>query len=572
VAIRALGAVTALLIGIVVGIGVVGAVLGIRKYREQPPPPPPVVHLAFAAPAGSELGAGDEPLDAAISPDQRQVVFVATSNGVARLWRRTLDSATAVVIPRTEGARLPAWKPTGTVVAFFVGSRLKQVSLADGAVRDLVDAPGALGATWLPDGSLLFATSNRAIHQLRNNAVSDATTLQAGDRGHVYPLAAGASGDFVYTAIRDDGRRVHRLHAGGQDRDLTETTANGQLVGDRLLFVRQGAVLAQRFDATTGTLAGRSALVATDVGSAGGRAFFAASPRVLLTASAASRARQLVWYDGDRRAGSVGEPGDYWQVRLSPDDRFAAVTYLDPLLRTLDVMLLALTDAAPREVLTTSLAADTDPVWSPDGTRVLFRSLQDAVPNVYARRAHARDAPDEPVLKSELDETPSDWRDSTLLFSAPMKATGLDVWQYDLEARELTGIATSSFNESDARFSPDGEWVSYVADDSGRPDIYAVPYPDGDRVRVSFGGGTRPRWTSDGRALLFMRDEQIMRSEVSGRKPVVFTPAVPLFDAKGVRDFDAAHHSSRIIVLAPVESHAEPTVGATIDWQSIVDR
>lgn len=559
-----------LLIGIAVGVALVGGVLAIRKYREQPPPPPPVVHLAFAAPAGSDLGAGDEPLDAAISPDERQVVFVATTNGVARLWRRALDSAKADVIPRTDGARLPAWKPTGNVVAFFVGTRLKQVSLGDGTVRDLADAPGALGATWLPDGSLLFATSNRPIHHLLNGSTTDVTILQTGDRGHVYPAATGSNGDFVYTAIRSDGRRMIRLHSAGQDRDLTETTANGQLVGTRVLFVREGALLAQRFDAKTGALTGGAAPLATDVGSAGGRAFFAASPRVLLTASAASRARQLVWYEGDRRVGAIGEPGDYWQVRLSPDDRYAAVTYLDPLLRTLDVMVITLTEAAPREVLTTSLAADTDPVWSPDGTRVAFRSLQNAQPNVYSHRAHDKGAADEPLIKSELDETPSDWQDSTILFSAPMKATGLDVWQYDVDARELTGIATSSFNESDARFSPDGNWVSYVADDSGRPDIYAVPYPDGDRVRVSFNGGTRPRWAGDGRALLFLRDEQIMRSEVSAGKPVTFLPAVPVVDAKGIRDFDAAHQSNRVIVLAPVESHAEPTIGAIVDWGSAI--
>jgi dipeptidyl aminopeptidase/acylaminoacyl peptidase len=259
-------------------------------------------------------------------------------------------------------------------------------------------------------------------------------------------------------------------------------------------------------------------------------------------------------------------------VRLSPDDRSAAVTFLDPLLRTLDVMLVALDGTPTREVLTTSLFADSDPVWSPDGTRVLFRSLQDAVPNLYSRQVHAPAASEEPVLKSELDETPSDWQDTTILFSAPMKATATDVWQYDLEDRELTGIATSSFNESDARFSPNGDWVAYVADDSGRPDIYALPYPDGDRVRVSFGGGTRPRWANDARSLLFLRDEQIMRSELSAKQPVTFAPATPLFDAKGARDFDVAHHSNRVLVLMPVESHAEPTAGAIIDWQSVDNR
>jgi Tol biopolymer transport system component len=558
----------ALLLGAVCGIALVGGAYFVIRLREKAPPPPPVVRLAFAAPAGAELGAGDEPLDAAISPDERQVVFVATSNGVARLWRRPLDAAQAQSIAGTDGARLPAWKLTGRALAFVVRDRIKQVSLPDGAVRDLVDAPGASGLGWLPDGSLLFATLNRPIHRLQAGAVGDATTLKPGDRGHVFPIATGLTGDFVYTAIRDDGRRVVRLHAAGQDRDLTETTAHGQLVGDRLLFARQRTLLSQRLDRKTGTLGGRAELLSADVGTANGRGFFTASSRVLLTASPAARARQLVWFEDDRRLGAVGEPGDLWQVRLSPDDRFAAVTYLDPLLRTLDVMLVATMGptAGAREPLTTSLAADSDPVWSPDGSRVLFRSLQDVTPNLYARRAHVKDARDELVMKSELDETPSDWREPTILFSAPMKATGTDVWQFDTAARELVGVATTSFNESDARFSPDGAWVTYVSDESGAPDIYASPFPEGDRLRVSFAGGSRPRWRRDGNAIFFVRGDQIMRADVAVNQPMPFAPAVPVAPAAGMRDFDVAHQSNRLLLLLPVDGHVESTVSAVVDW------
>jgi Tol biopolymer transport system component len=560
-----------LFLGAVVGAAIVGGAFLIIRSRDKPAPPPPVVRLAFPAPAGTELGAGDDPLDAAISPDEKQVVFVATTAGVPRLWRRALDSADAQMIPGTNGARLPAWKATGHVVAFFAGDRLKQIALPGNTVSDLGEAPGGAGVSWLPDGSLLYATANRPIHLLRKNAPSDATTLTTGDRGHVYPVATGSGNDFIYTAVRDDGRRIIRLHSGGQDHDLTETTAHGQLVGDRLLYVRQRALLAQRLDRKTNALSGRTAVLSGDVGTSNGRGLFTASTRVLLTASPAARARQLVWFDGDRRLGAVGEPGDYWQVRLSPDDHYAAVTYVDPLLRTLDIMLMATSGAGTREVLTTSLAADTDPVWSPDGTRVLFRSLQNGAPNLYARRAHTANATDEMMLKSELDETPSDWRPSTILFSAPMKATGTDIWQYDTMARELTGVATTGFNESDARVSPDGQWVAYVSDESSRPDIYAAPYPDGNRVRVSLAGGSRPRWRRDSDAVFFTRGDQVMQSELSGEhERTRFAAAAPVVDAPGLRDFDVAHTSNRLLLLLPVEAHAEPAVGAVIDWASAV--
>jgi Tol biopolymer transport system component len=545
------------------------AVVVVRHLREQAPPPPPTVRFSFAAPPGAELGSGDDPLDAAISPDEKQIVFVATSGGIVRLWKRALDSTRAEPIPHTEGARLPAWKQTGRVISFFTSTHLRQVSLESGDMRDLVDVSGAAGATWLQDGSLLFAVSRGPIRQLRAGATTDATTLRDGDRAHIFPAAAGAAGDFVYVAVRADGKRVVRLHTPSKDVDLADTAGHAQLIGDRLLYARDGALLSQRIDLETQAPTGRSTLVTADVGTADGRGFFAASTRVLVSAPAAARARQLTWFEDDRRVGTVGDPGDFWEVRLSPTDADAAVTFVEPLLRTLDIMVVPLARPGPIEQLTAAVAADSNPVWSPDGTRVAFRSMQDGVPNLYARRVHMPDAKDEPVLKSELDETPSDWRGSLLLFAAPMKGGGSDLWRFNPEEREVTGIATTGFNESDGRWSPDGEWVAYVSDESGRPDIYAQPYPDGDRVRVSFDGGTRPRWSRDGNALYFVRDDQIMRAELQDSDSAPFVAAVPVVAAPGLRDFDVAHRSNRVLVLLPVERHSEPAVSAVLDWQGI---
>jgi len=545
------------------------AVVVVRHLREQAPPPPPAVRFSFAAPRGAELGSGDEPLDAAISPDGKQIVFVATSGGIVRLWRRALDSTQAEPIPHTEGARLPAWKQTGRVVSFFTSTHLRQVSLESGDMRDLADVSGASGATWLRDGSLLFAVSRGPIRHLRAGVTSDATTLKDGDRSHIFPTAAGAAGDFVYVAVRADGKRVVRLHTASKDIDLADTTGHAQLIGDRLLYVRDSALLSQRIDLETQAPIGRSTLITADVGTADGRGFFAASTRVLISAPAAARARQLTWFEDDRRVGTVGDPGDFWEVRLSPTDVDAAVTFVEPLLRTLDIMVVPLARPGPLEPLTAAVAADSNPVWSPDGTRVAFRSMQDGVPNLYARRVHMPDAKDEPMLKSELDETPSDWRRSRLLFAAPMKGGGSDLWQFDPEEREVTGIATTSFNESDGHWSPDGDWVAYVSDESGRPDIYAQPYPDGDRVRVSFDGGTRPRWSRDSNALYFVRDDQIMRAELQDSETAPFAAAVPVVAARGLRDFDVAHRSNRLLVLLPVERHSEPVVSAVLDWQGI---
>jgi Tol biopolymer transport system component len=180
---------------------------------------------------------------------------------------------------------------------------------------------------------------------------------------------------------------------------------------------------------------------------------------------------------------------------------------------------------------------------------------------------HAPKAADEPLLRSELDETASDWRDGRILFHAPAKGTGMDIWEFSPVTREVTGVATSGFNESDGRWAPDGRLVAYVSDESGRPDIYVTPVPEGERVRVSFGGGTRPRWSRDGRSLFFLRDDQIMRADRAGDG---FATPVAIVSVAGIRDFAVAHRSDRLLVLEPIERAAPVEAAAVVDWRSTV--
>jgi dipeptidyl aminopeptidase/acylaminoacyl peptidase len=481
------------------------------------------------------------------------------------LWRRDLESDRAEPLAGTEGAQLPAWSANGDAILFFANTRLRRLTLADASVSDLADAASPAGASSLTDGSILFSPlTTGPIRRLQGETLTDATKLRAGDRAHVFPFSTGRGNDFVYTAVAETGRRTVRLVRDGEEHELGVTSGHGQIVGGILLVVRDDVLLAQRVD-EAGVIQGRSTALINGVGvTPAGRGLFAASRRVVLTAASAARARELAWFDlNGTRTGTMGEAGDLWQVRLSPDDQYAAVTHVAPLLRTLDINVVPAAAGATSQPLTLALAADSDPVWSPDGRRIAFRSMQTGRPAIYAKRAHDKDAED--VAVAEGDATPTDWRGVNVIVHAIESASARDINSIDDVRHTKTTLVKSGFNDTDGRWSPDGTWLTYVSDESGRPDIYANRR-DGSRVRVSFAGGTKPRWSRDGQSIFFLRGSTIMRATTGS--PASFAPAVPVLDAPGIRDFDLAHRRDALVAIVPVNATSSAQVSAIVDWQS----
>jgi len=526
--------------------------------------------MAFALPApdGGELGSGDEVLDAALSPGGESIAFVATADGATSLWRRRLADDRAGAIPGTEGARLPAWHPDGDRLAFFANERLRLVSLADGSTSDLAQAPEPAGAAWLADGALIFSAGGSGpLRRLEGGTLTTATVLAPGERTHVFPVAVGATGAFVYTAVDDDGRRtVHVVSGDGRDAPLGPTAGHGQIVGDHWLSVRGDVLLAQAFGPEF-TPQGPSVPLASGVGvTADGRGLFVASDRVLITAQVVSRARLLAWFDPDGQPrGTIGEPGDFWEVRLSPDDRDVAVTTLAPLLRTLDVAVVP-ADGGRQELLSLAVAADRHPVWAPDGRAILYQSLQRGSPELLTRPTHDAEAMPRTFPGEQAAAAPTDWRDGRVLAHAPDPASGQDIWALDVRSGDREPAVQSAFNDTDGRWSPDGRSIAHVSDESGRADIYVRRVSGGGRVRVSTAGGTRPRWSRDGRSLYFLRGSWIMRAD-RGDAGDFGTPA-PLFDLGDVRDFDVAHRREAILALVPANEGRVPPVSVLVDWMS----
>ena len=278
-----------------------------------------------------------DPSALAISPDGRQLVFVAFRNGQPQLYLRSLDADTAQPLSGTEGARLAFWSPDSRSVGFFDGSQLKRIDVNGGLVQAVSSAVPGLGGTWGPDGVIVFAPGLRGplfrVPAAGGTPVA-ATTITAGQAFHASPVFLPGGRQFLfYAAGTGDARGIFvgSLDSGETTRLTDAETAGVYAAPGWLMFVRQGALVARRFDPARRELSGDPVTVAASVGigGAGSRGAFSVSATgVVAYRTGGTNPSQLAWFDRSGKAlGTIGEPDRavLMNVSLSPDGRQAAV-------------------------------------------------------------------------------------------------------------------------------------------------------------------------------------------------------------------------------------------------------
>ena len=302
------------------------------------------------------------------------------------------------------------------------------------------------------------------------------------------------------------------LDAGEPKRVLAEGFAQYSPLG-YLLLLRQGVLLAQRFDAARATLAGEPIPVAQEVGG-----FSTSAVGVLAHRADAAARRQLVWVDrSGKMLGAIGPPDENIpsNLALAPDDQRLAVNR--GVQENVDVWLMDLGRAVASR-LTFEATTDMRPVWSPDGSQVVFTSTRTGQSELFAKSTSGS-ADEQSLLVSPHNKAALDWSSDgqVLLYSAQDPKTASDLWALPMtKERKPFPVVRTSFDEIEGQFSPDARWLAYVSNESGRYEIYLRPFPEsGGKWQISTAGGAQPRWRRDGRELFYVAsDGQLMAVQV----------------------------------------------------------
>jgi len=561
----------------------------------QPPAQERVFSFEIDPPEGGHFARGTNETGIALSPDGKTAVFVATANGKAGLWVRPLDGTTAKLLPGTEGAGHPFWSPDSASIAFFVNGKLQRIDPAGGTPQPICEIDSARGGSWGENGQILFGQSGAGIFQVsasggRPTPLTTPAQVRR-EMFHYWPQML-PGGHFLYFA-RSTNSEYTGVYAASlanprEPVQLLRTDANawyapaGGTVNHHkghLLWLRGATLLAQPFDADKLQLSGEARAIASPVAKYGvsGQMYLSVSATGILLYGGSYTLNQFTWVDRSGKAlGTVGEPLTVGPFELSPDGR--RVAFAVPNSAGTDLWMLDV-DRAVVSRFTSRLGQSISPIWSPDGRSVVFAS---GPPFIMYRKDSSGAGGEERLIQTANTQIPSDWsRDGRFilyhggsqghrlgtLWILPMRPSGGQPRSY----------SQTEFAEDMGRFSPDGHWVAFQSDESGRNEVYvdSFPEPHG-RVRISTSGGTFPQWGASERELFYISADSKLMAVSLALSAESMKPSAPralfalgLYDA-GLNPYIAARDGQRFLVNKWIEN--KPPLTVIVNWPALVKK
>ena len=574
------------------------AVAAIALARRSPEAPAmaPLVTAALVPPPGIDYGFDVDQGPPALSPDGRRLAFVGLRrDGSQSVWVRELSRPGAQELAETDGASYPFWSPDGRRLGFFARGRLYTIEASGGTVRTVCDAHYPRGATWGPGDVILFGQQTQPLHRVpATGGTPVAATTLGNEIGHRFPQFLPDGRHFIYIGFdfaRTPGEtRVYVGSLESKDSRLLLKASAAALYAPPgwILIWRDRGLLAQRFDPEKIALQGPAvplvepvrALVSTSASTVAS----VSGNQVLVYQEGLSGVHaQLAWFDrSGRHLDDLGPAGDRLRPSLSHDGRRVAADVLDPSqgAASRDVWLFDLGRNLGTR-FTFTAGNERWVVWSPDDQRVVFFSNDDAGPAVFMKRTTGT-APEEVLFRGDASHLPIDWsRDGRFLSLQVLRggATGWDVWTYSFEDKALRPFLQGPYAETSGVFSPDGRWLAYASDESGRFEVYVQPFPGpGAKLQVSTAAGVQPRWRGDGRELFYREPSgRFMAVPVTVRDGALEAGAPhPLFELRANStpgtQYDVTADGQRFIVSVPVQAEGASPLTLVLNWPALLQR
>jgi len=497
----------------------------------------------------------------AVSPDGRKLAFTAASSGKVMLWVRTLDSLEARPLAGTDNAAWPFWSPDSLSIGFFAPHKLKAVEISGGPAREITDSIVGKGGAWSHEGVILFCP--RPIGPLfqvsaAGGAAIPVTSLDGSraEVAHGFPQFLPDGRHFLYLAACSRPA-MSSIRAGSLDSASSKvllsadtSAAYAPILRGRpasLLFVHDGALMAQEFDAHRLELSGERTVIVPEVRyQRWNHARFSVSGNgVLLYQAGCAEHHQLTWFDRQGKPlSAAGAPNDYFSVSLSPDDRYVALhRHDDPdtVLPTIWVMDLSRDNAVFRVTDADFAQSEFNAVWAPDSSEILFSRGDDRRMRLFRRELSGGAA--KCVLDTEGPKFPTDWSSDKQFIAYVSQVPdyrNMHVWIVALSNTQVEAkprpFLQHSCQEINPQFAPpDGgeapQCLVYASNETGRFEIYVRDFPEGCRKwQVSSQGGLQPHWRRDGRELFYLTpDGMLMSAAVKPGPTFEFGPPQSLF-------------------------------------------
>jgi eukaryotic-like serine/threonine-protein kinase len=518
------------------------AVVALRMPRAAAPASDPVQftiappeNTIFGGPAAGGTGAIAQ---LAVSPDGRNIVFVAGAQREFQLWLRPVASADARPIQGTEGAAFPFWSHDSRFIAFFAGGKLKKVAIAGGPPIVVADAADGGGGSWNRDNVILFGSVRSGVSRVPSagGVPAAVTTLADGETAHRWPYFLPDGKHFFYTGVtgaccpaaRPGTIKIGSLDQGEAAVSLLQADSSATYGSNHVLFARDQTLMAQAFDPDTRQLAGDAVPVTERISAEGSRyvsASVSENGTLVYARGGSAEPLQLTWFDrAGKMLGGLGEGAVDANPSLSPDERQVAVGLRSGNPENLDIWTIDIARNL-RNRVTSDAQPEGWPVWSPDGTRIVFgsgapgagvlpekgRLVQTLVNGSGSNETllEAVDTPSRPCGPRQCTLMPTDWsadgRFVLYTFFGTFPQT-LDIWVLPLFGeRKPFPVIHTEFLESQGTFSPNGRWIAYMSTETGELNIYLQPFlRAGAKQRISPNGGRNPHWRADGKELFYL--------------------------------------------------------------------